>query len=41
MKDFGYDAEFPILVMTIKGNKTVELGNEPCVTATIGLKDQG
>jgi hypothetical protein len=26
---------------TGKGHTTIALGNEPCVTATIGLKDQG
>jgi len=26
---------------TGKGHTTIALGNEPCITATIGLKDQG
>ena len=26
---------------TGKGHTTIAIGNEPCVTATIGLKDQG
>jgi uncharacterized cupin superfamily protein len=26
---------------TGKGHTTTAIGNEPCVTATIGLKDQG
>jgi uncharacterized cupin superfamily protein len=27
--------------VTGKGHQTIALGNEPCITATIGLKDQG
>ena len=27
--------------VTGKGHTTVALGNEPCITATVGLKDQG
>ncbi|MGH2469538.1 MAG: hypothetical protein ACRDGF_05660 [Chloroflexota bacterium] len=27
--------------VTGRGHTTVALGNEPCITATIGLKDQG
>ncbi len=26
---------------TGKGHTTIALGNEPCITATVGLKDQG
>ena len=26
---------------TGKGHTTIAIGNEPCITATIGLKDQG
>ena len=26
---------------TGKGHQTIALGNEPCITATVGLKDQG
>ena len=27
--------------VTGKGHTTVAIGNEPCITATVGLKDQG
>ena len=35
-----YDARL-VEDTTGKGHTTIALGDEPCITATIGLKDQG
>jgi hypothetical protein len=40
-KEFGAGDARLVEDTTGKGHTTIALGNEPCITATVGLKDQG